>query len=64
MICGGGAQGAAIAYRLAEAGWGEGVVMLEQVSTVPKCNGDQKMSKWGSKIGGWGEGIVMLEQVR
>ena len=31
VICGGGAQGAAIAYRLAEAGWGDGVVMLEQV---------------------------------
>jgi len=30
VICGGGAQGAAIAYRLAEAGWGDGVVMLEQ----------------------------------
>lgn len=32
VICGGGAQGAAIAYRLAEEGWGDGVVMLEQVS--------------------------------
>ena len=31
VICGGGAQGAAIAYRLAEAGWGDKIVMLEQV---------------------------------
>ena len=30
VICGGGAQGAAIAYRLAEAGWGEDVLLLEQ----------------------------------
>ena len=57
VICGGGAQGAAIAYRLAEAGWGENVVMLEQVSTVHKSNGDPK------KLG-WGERGVMSEQVR
>jgi pyruvate dehydrogenase phosphatase regulatory subunit len=30
VICGGGARGAAIAHRLAEAGWGEHVVLLEQ----------------------------------
>ena len=30
VICGGGAQGAAIAYKLAEAGWAEDVVLLEQ----------------------------------
>jgi len=30
VICGGGAQGAAIAYRLAEYGWGGEVVLLEQ----------------------------------
>merc|ERR1719370_811128 len=30
VICGGGAMGAAIAYKLAEFGWGEDVVMLEQ----------------------------------
>ena len=28
---GGGAQGAAIAYKLALAGWGEDVVLIEQV---------------------------------
>jgi len=30
VICGGGAQGAAIAYKLAEAGWGNEVVLIEQ----------------------------------
>ncbi|XP_023346835.1 pyruvate dehydrogenase phosphatase regulatory subunit, mitochondrial, partial [Eurytemora carolleeae] len=30
VICGGGAQGAAIAYKLAEYGWGDGVLLLEQ----------------------------------
>jgi len=30
VICGGGAQGAAIAYRLAEEGWGDQVLMIEQ----------------------------------
>jgi len=30
VICGGGAQGAAIAYKLAEAGWGQNVLLLEQ----------------------------------
>jgi ribulose 1,5-bisphosphate synthetase/thiazole synthase len=41
VICGGGAQGAAIAYRLAEAGWGQDVVLLEQVPPIvhsaPQC---------------------------
>jgi len=30
VICGGGAQGAAIAYKLAEAGWGGDVLLIEQ----------------------------------
>ena len=30
VICGGGAQGAAIAYKLAEAGWGSDVLLIEQ----------------------------------
>merc|ERR1719367_2359173 len=30
VICGAGAQGAAIAYKLAEAGWGEDVLLIEQ----------------------------------
>ena len=34
VICGGGAQGAAIAYKLAEAGWAEDVVLLEQVIVI------------------------------
>ena len=30
VICGGGAQGAAIAYQLAQAGWGADVLLIEQ----------------------------------
>jgi len=30
VICGGGAQGAAIAYKLAQAGWGHDVLLIEQ----------------------------------
>merc|ERR1719228_37572 len=30
VICGGGAQGAAIAYKLAQAGWGPDVLLIEQ----------------------------------
>ena len=36
VICGGGAQGAAIAYKLALAGWGEDVVLIEQVKQINK----------------------------
>lgn len=32
VICGGGAQGAAIAYRLGEYGWGDDVLLIEQGS--------------------------------
>jgi hypothetical protein len=32
VICGGGAQGAAIAYKLAQRGLGSDVVLIEQVS--------------------------------
>lgn len=34
VICGGGAQGAAIAYKLAQRGLGSDVVLIEQVSSL------------------------------
>ena len=52
MICGGGAQGAAIAYKLAEAGWGAEVVLIEQGElgggTTWHATGDQ--SQFSSRL--------------
>jgi glycine/D-amino acid oxidase-like deaminating enzyme len=47
VICGGGAQGAAIAYKLAQRGLGSDVVLIEQVSQYYKMSsGNENFTRY------------------